>query len=76
MSGSQIVFVVADTLIKEEWIKTFQANPKLVGAIGCCIPKKIGLDGCSISETQIEIYAKTILAIMFSVSYNFFRLDW
>lgn len=76
LSANEIVFVVADVLIEEEWIKICQARPKFVVAIGCCIPKEIKLDGCSIYETQVEACAKTILAIMFSVSYNFFRWEW
>ena len=63
LSANEIVFVVADVLIEEV-------------AIGCCIPKEIKLDGCSIYEKQVEACAKTILAIMFSVSYNFFRWEW
>ncbi|AWP54102.1 hypothetical protein BV006_00712 [Haemophilus influenzae] len=68
--------MVADKLIKEEWIKIFQAKLKFVVAIGCCIPKEIGLDGCSICEIQVEAYAKMMLAIMSGVSYNFFRFEW
>lgn len=65
---NDLVFVIADEISAEEWVKIRKATPDPIVAVGCAIPEETEFDSCAILETSVESCHQTLQAIIGAIS--------